>query len=366
MKQSLNKDTLAFQFGVRPAVQHRDISGAYLPDVVSSLNTFMAGNLYDWLGSGSGEKACGNPERDALVFYMMNHAVSLIRQKKHPFEPLGSSLPIVEKYHDQLAVRSARMFFYLLLICARESRHEKNQLSGTFWSGMANKYPKSIIKFHEKIRTISSSLSAASVLTGTAPDCTLGQFTNYLSETFRHGHYSGGFGGHAWAAVADVLRDFVHGKITAEMMMDTAFTLAHNNGPIFNKGMLFDGYTSEIYTLLDVQRAGQIPQYIGNKESAWGNDALLHSLWNLCSTVLSKEFSGYVDWYLVEELGALKTYTSQKNAQTQQHGFPSKFKAKMEAEKLKQEAEAKAKLEGMKDWVYIMPNLKIKKVQVPR
>lgn len=363
MKQSLNQDTLAYQIGMRPALQHRDMSALPLQPAVKAITSLIGlSNIYDVAPGGSDiEKACGNPEKDAIIFYMMNHAVSLIRQKVHVYEPLGKYLPIMELYHAELAVRSTRMFAYMLLICTRESRHDKQDKSSSGYTLLKNLYGSEVTSFHSSLAGLSS-MGAAERLQSNPPKTTLGKYTNFLVDVFNKGKYNGGYGGVAWGKVAEVLRDFVHGKITAEMMMDTAFTLCHNNGPIFNKGMLFDSYSHEIYKILDVQRSGQVPQLVADKQTPLANDSKILSLWTKCFDTLGAEFSGYVDWFLVEELGALKQYPDQKTKQIAKHGYPSKFKAKKEAQEAKAELAAKAKLAELKANIEIIPGQFIKKV----
>lgn len=364
---SLKKDTLAYQLGVRPSVQLILRVDVPVPRVVSQLNEFMAcDNLGVWAGEllfKEGVK--GSPERDAVVFYMLNHAMSVIRQKVHRHEALGAYMPLVEEYHSQLATRVTRMFYYMLLICTRESRHERSSYSSALWLSLKSKYGLTIVNFHTKIKG-KGSTEAAAMFRNEPPQAGMGGYTSFLSDVFHGGDYSNGYGGKAWGAVADVLRDFVHGKITAEMMMDTAFTLCHNNGPIFNKGMLFDGYSNEIYKILDVQRSGQIPQLISNHEIGLSNDPLISTLAGRCSTLLGSEFTGYVDWFMVEELGALHKYPNEKQKQISKHGYPSKFKAKMEVEQAKKELAAKQALEAEQGMVEIMVGLKLKKVEVQR
>jgi hypothetical protein len=227
---------------------------------------------------------------------------------------------------------------------------------------MSAKYGKGIADFHKSLKG-QSSLGAAQSFQDKAPDTTVGKYTSFLSDIFFQGKYSGGYGGPAWGAVANVLRDFVHGKITAEMMMDTSFTLCHNNGPIFNKGMLFGTYGSDIYKILDVQRSGQIPQLVAENQALVCKDSKIKEVWNECFSILGDEFTGYVDWFLVEELGALKTYPDQKAKQIAAHGYPSKFKAKKEAEQAKNELKAKEVLAAMKSNVEIFPGQFIKKVK---
>lgn len=365
MKQSLNKDTLAYQIGMRPALQHRDMSALPLTPAVDAITNLLGrSNIYSVVEASpvDSESVVGSPERDALIFYLMNHAVTLVRQRHHVYEPLGKYLPIVEAYHLELAARASRMFAYLLLICTRESRHDRTDVKSSPYGWLSSKYGKEVTGFHTSLKG-KSSLQAAGIFQANPPPVTLGAYTNFLSEIFHQGKYHHGYGGKAWGAVADVLRDFVHGKITSEMMMDTAFTLCHNNGPIFNKGMLFNSYSSEIYLILDVQRSGQIPQLVATKQSSSTNDSKVASLWSWCHDLLGEEFNGYVDWFLVEELGAMKSYASQKSQQLAMHPYPTKLKAKQAAEKAKAEVLAAGLMNKVKQSVEIFPGQYITKVE---
>lgn len=331
MSVSLRRNTLAFQFGTRPGVLYRDMTSTLVPDVVTQMNSFFeCSNMFGWIEPDPEagvvelvETPMGNPEVDAIIFYMMNHAATMIRQKYHPIEPLGAKLALLEEYHRQLAYRSARMFFYMLLICTRESRHEKKGYDTNTWKMFEDKYGEALLSFHQSIKG-KSSTDAALALRKAPPKMTLGDYTCFLSEVFYHGVYHGGYGGKAWGKVADVLRDYVHGKITAEMMMDTAFTLCHNNGPIFNKGMLFEGYSNEIYKILDVQRSGQIPQLVAGIETPKSAAKTVQTLFKICAKHVGDEFSspGYVDWYKVESLGSMHKYPEQKKAQAVKWGLP--------------------------------------------
>lgn len=320
MITSLKKDTLAYQLGIRPAFQKLDFSHAHLPTVAHNIVKYRAlSNIYPAgmpsLGYVTQEAPKGHPEVDALVFYMQNHAVSLVRQRVHPLQPLGKYLPIVQAHAREIAVRSSRMFFYLLLICTRESRHDH---SYNGFPGCHDFHP-AIRQFHMTLKPKGSTGSAEALQTN-APSVPLGEYTKYLKTCFYKGSFSSGFGGKAWGKVADVLDDFVHGRLTAELMMDTAFTLCHNNGPIFNKGMLFEAHSNDIYHILDVQRSGQIPQLVDQCGVAQAKKGIVKALWARCHSVLGSEFEGSVDYYKVEELGSLHKYPTQKDAQDLKNG----------------------------------------------
>lgn len=367
MKTSLNKETLAYQFGMRPATQHRDMSCLPLQPISPYILKVMnAVDIYDINGCKLSTEyngpVCASPEVDALVFYLLNHAMSVIRQKVHVYEPLGKYMPLVERYHVDLAVRASRMFCYLLLICTRESRHDKSQPDSPWATESEITYGPKIMDFHTSIKGLGSTDAYSKYLAHT-PETTIGEYSNFLVDVFRKGKYTKGYGGEAWAKIACVLRDYVHGKLSAEMMLDTAFTLAHNNGPIFNKGMLFENYTSDIYTILDVQRSGQVPQLIASKVLPPTKNAQVQLLWNKCVETLGDAFKGYVDWFMVEELGSVNKYPSNKQKQVELYGYPSKYQEKMNAEAAKQELQAKKKMEDLKNAIEIFPGQFIYKIE---
>jgi len=369
VKQSLNRNTLAFHLGVRPGVRFIDRSMVPLSQVSSNLNKYMKGDSFCSLVGYAGgykpfakvEGVFGVPEVDALIFYTLSHALGIIRQKVHPYENLGEYLPIVEEFHWNLSYRAARMFYYLLLICTRESRHEKSPKSSLIWKGLRAKYGDVLVGFQDSIKG-TGSLHAADAIRNFPPQASLGDYTKFLSDLFDEGAFCGGYGGPAWGAIAHVLRDFSIGKLTAEMMLDTAFTLAHNNGTIFNKGMLFkDAHKTQMLTILDVQRSGQIPQMICNEETVHHSDQSVQSVWANCSSVLGDSMRGYVDWFMVEELGAVGSYSYQKDKQVASQGYPSKFKAKVELEKIKKAMKKTKEISEALEWVQITPTLKVKK-----
>jgi hypothetical protein len=176
-------------------------------------------------------------------------------------QPLDSLEFIVDHYHNVIRPGALRMFYYMLLICTRESRHKHWSESSRIL--IEERYGANNLNFLVSLRG-ESSKSVLSLLSNFTPDSTVGSYVDMLRFSFASGGFNHGYGGQAWADIAKVLSSFVHGEISAEVLLDTAFTLCHNNGPIFNKGMLFTNFDSgEIKKILDVQRAGFIPQLVG-------------------------------------------------------------------------------------------------------
>lgn len=362
----LKKDTLAYQLGFRPNTSRISLERLRVPLVVSKLNQLMAKDyLHEDAGLGYQKPLVGPPEIDALMFYLMNHAVSVLRSQVSEYDTLTSAqLELVTLYHKELAVLSARMFNYLLLICTRESRHVKEDYNTSLWDKMKSEYGLVVKNFHKKIKGCSST-GAASVFREDPPDMLLGDYTKFLVDIFYQGSYSSGFGGKAWGAVADVLHRYVSGELSAELMMDTAFTLCHNNGPIFNKGMLFDHYSDTIKMILDVQRSGQIPQLLAEPyvEKYAKNIGLVRAREVCMPFILPTLETPYVDWFKVQQLGALGNYSSQQQIQVNKHGHPS---AKKDTPKQAPTAYAGHYDAEANEYIQLCPNVKIKKAKSPR
>lgn len=219
----------------------------------------VMGVLRDTFGDNPYQTTAVAPETEALEFYMSNHVVALIRTKAENGTYLTEQqAELVAKYSAQTSAIAVRSFAYLVLICTREMRHLG---SSSMENCKITKAEEPVYMFiKENIKPSNENAAAMMVWNGNIPFM-MGEYTTVLEKMFRKGSWGGGYGGPAWADVTRCLRDYVAGILTAEMMVDTVWTLCHNNGPIFNKGMLYQNYCPELLRILDVQRAGQVPQY---------------------------------------------------------------------------------------------------------
>lgn len=255
-----------------------------------------------------------NPDQEALEFYALNHLAAVVRKNFTLHEKLPTwAVQVMDAYLDCLVRQGERLFFYTLLVTTRESRHIKNSSSGAFKPQFVELFGTACHDFNSLIKG-SSSTDAVSKFLASPPDAALGCYVNSLAHIFGYGSFSGGYGGVPWANIAKTIASFVEGKTSLEMMVDTAYTLAHNNGPMFNKGMMYSMYSSLIYKVLDVQRSGQIPELVLSGDIKKVNN----NLTLLCGVVKEKyptEIGDYVDWHKVEALGSLHQYPSEKSKQ---------------------------------------------------
>ena len=260
------------------------------------------------------------PEREALWFYAMNHGMALIRSKRAPLEPLDEwEQGFVTAYHENLGPKAVRAFYYLLLICTRESRHNKS--IGKDMPTIEKQFGAAVAGFLKSVNGGETGIHKA--LLESPPATTIGNYVECLRWQFYHSKWNGGYGGKAWGKVTDCLASFVKGEFTAEMMLDTVWTLSHNNGPIFNKSVLYAHYdAANLLRVLDVQRSGQVPEAIVHDKVIHNYSESALTLWMIQLSERFPEIGAYVDWFKVEALGGLGSYVAEKKEQAKSTGCP--------------------------------------------
>lgn len=234
----------------RPLFQMRDMSDAQLKSVTNQLRKYR---------NSAAAQTMVVPDSEAVLFYAYNHAMALISQRYAAHEPLPDDLlEVASTYVDMASQQAVRAFYYLILICTREARHAHNTYAQL--GAINNKFGGSLgtwLHNHDGDEEI-----IENGLMNSTPNTPIGPYVQMLQWVFYNLSFSSSFGGQPWGQVTDCLVSFVKGEFSAEMMLDTNWTLAHNNGPIFNKGHLYKHYTAQLQELLDVQRSGQIPHLV--------------------------------------------------------------------------------------------------------
>ncbi len=342
------RETLAFQLNARPATTHRDLSEIPAPQVAKVVRAYL-----------KGKPGLVKPEVEAVTFYLLNHALSELRSQRGLDAPLGEHAWIPERYHTFMNDASVRMAHYILLICVRETRHLENYI--TMASTLHSQFGVEFATWMQKHASYESPNDALSHYYHYCPVMPYGKFVQALRFVFDNGNFCGGYGGPKWGRIAGCLHDLVTGLTTPELMMDTAWTLAHNGGPIFNKGMLYTGFGEVLLRILDLQRAGEIPASVLHDDSVkhFCTPEML-----ILSAKLKKELGGpfaspFVDWFAVETLGSVSKYPHEKQFQQKHHGESPLMKAKLAGI---QEKIAKAYAKKQKSYFIVSPKVTAKKI----
>jgi hypothetical protein len=253
-----------------------------------------------------------SPEREAVDFYLHNHLASLIMSKYTPQQHIPfHEYEMLRRYVSIASNVALRLMYYVLLITARESRHLKNK-TGFYQSSHLNDlgdYKDMFVDFHNNA-TNSSEEDVAYRIKNNPPTLPLGCFIKGLELIFYHGSFNSSYGGTPWGNIAKTARKVINGETSFEIFADSSFALCHNGGPMFNKGMLYNHYSSDdLIRILDAQRAGMMPQLINSNYvknsfiSPWVGEAMMFGLEHF-----SEKFSGTIDWSKVQSLGSVLDY----------------------------------------------------------
>jgi hypothetical protein len=241
---SAPKTSLAYHLKAHGLAQRIDASQVTLSQLVQPMKKFKT------------QEPLVYPDHEVVEYYFGNHVIAELRSRQGLFAPLaGKNLEFVSNHYAAMNKSLQRLFYYAFLICAREARHLKNK------SFFIKKIPAPYYHF---ISAIPDSPNDAIHYLTTYKDPTLelGMLVRCLEFVFYYGSWETGYGGSAWGLVASTLRRYIYGEYSGEMFMDTAYTLCHNNGPIFNKDMLYYKYTSIFRAALNAQREGLIPYFL--------------------------------------------------------------------------------------------------------
>lgn len=271
----------------------------------------VASDMYDTLQA---------PDVDAVLFYLTNQAVARVSSRRSMFEPVtGNDADVIEVYNHLSTIIARRLYYYVACICIREARHCKTCIYGSMdpkgakiATHLRKRFPSMKAKTAEKLaemfvqrsKTFTNSMQQLAVF-GEDEDMTVAVLAECCYSLYEHYAWSGNYGGKKWAVIAKAWCELASGKWSLELFADTAFTLAHNTAPIFNKGMLYKQPGPRFIELLDCQRAGQLAQWFDSSNLVVPGDWI-----DIMKAAMPEDFDGEVDWQTVTDLGAVGNYAS--------------------------------------------------------
>jgi hypothetical protein len=295
MKFSAERNTLAYHTLARPLMSRMDFGGIAAKAVGQAAKKYRD------------NATLVSPESEALRFYLAHQIVAAIKKRRRLHEPLPQEeVELVEESIRQANDVFLRMLYYVTVICLRECRH-------THDADVILKKAKGQ-PFEQAINFVAKSIPDSAIeamkvfLTKVPEDLTMQHMADAMAFVFHKGKWGSSYGGPAWGNIADNLSEVARGDLSPEMFCDVSFALAHNGGPIFNKGMFYSQWGSDFGIILDVQRGGQIPQYISSHHYSGYVTQEVDTLRVAAYDVLGDEFGGVVDWQKVLDAGAINEH----------------------------------------------------------
>jgi phosphohistidine swiveling domain-containing protein len=304
------------------------------------ISKITLGEAHDMINEVSSQKKVHVADR-VIRFYSLNEVLAKIRQNEN--EILSTeAVTLYDNYRQEIDDLSKKMFTYIFTICMMEARHNrdysainekkesmKRELEGSEeypftsagyakldadcdskMSEFKEEYLSEQYKqyfpdeaeferyklFHSFIEPLANlrDYDRGDVHSEFVPmlakepfsALTVGEMLKFSKVLFAHNNFAGGYGGQAWSEIAEHGNKFVHGEINAEVFVDQAFSLEHNNGQIFNKDLIFrcdrkkawNNYSMDYYQgenqcddaqlLLNAQHQGQLLSVLAGDFSA--------------------------------------------------------------------------------------------------
>jgi phosphohistidine swiveling domain-containing protein len=257
------------------------------------ISKITLGEAHDMINDVSSQKKVHVADR-VIRFYSLNEILAKVRQNEN--EILSTeAIALYDNYRQEIDDLSKKMFTYVFTICMMEARHNrdygainekkesmKRELEGSeeypftsagyakldadcdarmsefkeeYLSEQYKQYFPDDAQF-ERYKLFHSFIEPLANLRDYDRDAvhsefvpmlqkepfntlTVGEMLDFSKVLFAHNNFAGGYGGQAWSEIAAHGCKFVNGEINAEVFVDQAFSLEHNNGQIFNKDLVF-------------------------------------------------------------------------------------------------------------------------------
>lgn len=225
------------------------------------------------------------PEEIIMKFYLYGMALRELEKKygRHTVINDTKIIALLTEIKFFMVKEVFRSIHYLLGICLREVRHttdSENVLKTSLKEAFLNIEGKNQGPLYGAAASIAnvlrgrgffgcSSSEATNIVLRNFPEGYTIEETLYMCKAvFSHGSFSSGsYGGSAWEDITDVAINIFSGRMSLYVGLDTAFSLSHNCGSIYNKGFLY--YASspeEIFNfVLDIQRSGQLMNAVNSQ-----------------------------------------------------------------------------------------------------
>ena len=241
-----------------------------------------------------------NIAQEALRFYFMDHCFHLIKNENKDIAQVSPEMAdLIDLYFKELSKTSQRVFTYIICASLYEAGRMPAQ-SQKFWEFIEAQYGKKIFEALNNSKDHSyGSLKEKEILAINEP---IQKFLSAIMSCFTSGKWWFGAGGKAWSDITRCARDVTEGHYSLQEMTDLAFSLCHDRGCMFDRGIIYQvGYIGDtnIYHVLDIQASGQTPQWIAKNRNKVNADTL--KLFDKFEKFFPEEFNKPIDDKLISD-----------------------------------------------------------------
>lgn len=285
----------------RPLLACRDISANPLESFYSQLLTYFD-------AKSQKPKSIGDT---AVQFYLLNHGIALLDGSVTPDEALNEKqAELYNLYHRRVGEIGVRMAYDIvfMLTAMTSTTHpdgyhlddvEQNYgkdarelIAGL--TGKTNNVSFWTPQYSQLKPVLQSAQKEAGNTTITNGLRAMGYILDVRQKELAYGPL--------WRDIARMACDFFEGRKSLETMIDTSFTFCHCNGSFFEKGKLFSPVGNDLFKALDVQRAGQIPQFVAENKNPLTKSSETQDIHQQFKALFPKEFTAPMKWSDVKEV----------------------------------------------------------------
>ena len=317
----------------RPLLSNRDISGNNMKQFYEQLLSYFDKNMANPISIGE----------TAVTFYLLNHGIALLDGSVPPDQEMTPTQEnLYNTYHDCMGKIGVRMVYdivFMLTAMASTTHPDDYHLEfvETHYGKDAREFISGIVAntgnvsywtpnfstlkpVLEKAKTSASNIDIGRAIRA------LGYILDVRQRELSYGPL--------WRDIARMATSFFEGAKTLETTIDTSFTFCHCNGSFFEKGKLFSPVGNELFKALDIQRSGQIPQFVKARSNSLTKSKEIQELHHLFAKEFPEVFNAKVDHSIVKEVTRNQLVFTQKyqhhwnslGAAQQQHHEPPKPK----------------------------------------
>lgn len=264
-----------------------------------------------------------NIAQEALRFYFMDHCFHLVKNENKTIAQLSPEMSeLVNLYLNELSKTSQRIFTYIICASLYEAGRMPAQ-TDKFWEFIETQYGS---KIHDVLYNVKVSgwgnIKEKEILKLNEPIQT---FLSAIMSCFSSGKWWFGAGGKAWSDITRCARDVTEGHHSLQEMTDLAFSLCHDRGCMFDRGIIYSVYGNNtshhnvtIYHVLDIQASGQIPQWINKNRHCVEKDTL--NIFDKFYKFFKEEFDKPIAQTLIADSSKKRDEkTKQQNQLSQNH-----------------------------------------------
>lgn len=298
----------------RPLLTPRDISGNDMGGFYTQLLDYFKGKMPTSTSIGD----------TAVQFYMLNHGVALLDGAVGPDTALTpKQANLYQLYHKHVGEIGVRMVYDIVFMLTAMTA--QTHPDGFHLDQVETSYGLKTREFIQDLSNNSNNISfwtpdyrtllpvlgkAQQLSRGVKLSDAIRSMGYILDMCQRELSY-----GPLWRDIARMASSFFEGSKSLETTIDTSFTFCHCNGSFFEKGKLFTAVGNDLFKALDVQRSGQIPQFVKEQSNSLTKHPMTRSLHATFAEQFPEVFSEKVKWSEVKEVTRNQLVFTQKYQQ---------------------------------------------------